>query len=388
MVRGPVSMVVAGVISLTVVALVAGGGPQVFDKVLPESAVAWLDDMGNATLISSIGGGSSTANSGDPLEHLQDGSGGWRADDKIAALPGGGAAFITDVLTAQKTRLKAAKPADVLGLEEVAGCTFTPPRPGSLVAHARIGGDSGLDLGLATYGDADLAKAVQVLVNVYRSGGGLHRSSLSDLRYQSYDIAVTETAGPVYLVLETGPQSRVFNLHLAPGARVERVVLIGGDQIGVANLPEGVPVEAMRAAKAENCGFRPFYALNPGHLFYQSIAAGAIRSDEAEEKKRHFAELEATWDATFRQAFGTGAKESLAGGWDSGTVAVAGGIPATPEGRAVYAPIDGAVLRVTMDRYVEFEGQDPEQGFDARVKAMATEFAWGDLQNLRQGVAW
>lgn len=388
MVRGPVSMVVAGVISLTVVALVVGGGPKVFENVLPDAAVSWLDEMGNATLISSVGGGAGSANSGDPLEHLQDGSSGWRADDKIAALPGGGAAFITDVLTTQTTRLKSAKPADVQGLEEVAGCAFTPPAPGSVVGHARISGDSGMDLGLATYGDADLAAAMQVLVNVYRSGGGLHKSSLSELRYQSYDIAVTETSSPVYLVLESGPQSRVFNIHLAPGARVDRVVLIGGDQLGVANLPAEVPVEAMRGAKAADCGFTPFYALNSGHLFYQSVASGAIRSDEAEEKKRHFAELEAAWEATFRQAFGVGAKESLAGGWDSGTVAVAGGVPAAPEGRAVYASVDGALLRVTMDRYVEFEGQDPEQSFDARVKAMATAFAWGDLQNLRQGVAW
>lgn len=386
MVRGPVSMVVAGVISLGFVALVVGGGPKVLDKVLPQAAVTWIAEMGGSLTFATPDGSGSPG--GDPMEHLKDHSQGWRADDRIAALPGGGAAFIADVLTTQMTRLKAAKPGDVQALQEVAGCAFTPPAPGAALGHARIDGDSGLVLGLASFGDADLAKAVQVLVNVYRSAGGLQTSSLSDLRYQSYDIAVTETAAPVYLVLETGPQSRVFNIHLAPGARLDRVVLIGGDQVGVANVPADVPVEAMRAAKAADCGFTPFYALNPGHLFYQSIASGAIRRDEAEEKTRHFADLEIGWEAAFRQAFGAGAKETLAGSWSSGTVAVAGPVPAGPEGRAVYAPIEGALLRVTMERYVEFEGQDQAQSFDARVKALATEFAWGDLQNLRQGVAW
>lgn len=380
-------MVVVGVILLAVLALVVGG-PRVFETVLPARALAWLDSAGTGGWDGMLTGAEDAPDTGDALALLRDSSDGWKPDGKIAALPGGGAAFVTQVLAGQVTRLDGAKPADVVALAEVEGCAFTPPTAAAAVGHARIDGDTGLDLGLATYGDTDLAHAVQVLVNVYRSRGVAPKSSLSGLRYQAYDIAVTETEKPVYLVLETGPQSRIFNIHLAPGARLERVVLIGGDQVGVANLPGDVPVEAMRAEKAAACGFQPFYRLNPGHLFYQSLAMGAIRADEAQEKERHFAQLAMDWEARFRQSFGVGAAESLSGGWVGGTVAAVGPLPATGAGRAVYAPIEGALLRCTVERYVEFEGQAPEQGFDARVKAIATAFAWGDLKNLAQGVAY
>ena len=52
------------------------------------------------------------------------------------------------------------------------------------------------------------------------------------LAYQSYDVAVTEVSAPVYLVLQTGPGNRIWNIHAAPGVRIERVVLLGGDQVG------------------------------------------------------------------------------------------------------------------------------------------------------------
>lgn len=390
MVRGPVSMVIVGVIGLVMFGLVAGG-PKLFEKVLPDSAIAWLEEMGGfggAGMLSSPGATGAKTDPARAASHLRDSSDGWKPDDKIAALPGGGAAFVDQVITGYTTRIKGMAPAQVDPLTELAGCAFTPPSPGAFVGHAAIRGQTGLDIPVATYGDADLAAAVQVLVTVYRDSGMLRTSTLSGLRFETFDVAVTETAKPVYLVLETGAAQRVFNLHLAPGARLERVVLIGGDQTGVANLPAGVPVEAMLAKTAAACGYAPFYPLNPGHLFYQSVENGAIRAEEAAEKIAAFAKAASDWDQTFRAAFGTGANETLSGGWVGGTIAMVGPLPAMPDARAVYAPVKGAVLRVTVDQYVEFEGQSPEQGFDARVKAVATAFAWGNLKNLRQGVAW
>jgi hypothetical protein len=390
MVRGPVSMVIVGVIGLVMFGLVAGG-PRLFAKILPDSAVVWLDDMGGFATGDMLSFSGDDGAGGDPAlaaSHLRDSSDGWKPDGKIAALPGGGAAFVDQVIAGYTTRIKGTAPAHVDPLAEVSGCAFTPPTPGAHIGHAAIRGQTGLEIPVATYGDADLAAAVQVLVNAYRDTGGARKSTLSGLRFEVFDIAVTETAKPVFLVLETGAQQRLFNLHLAPGARLERVILIGGDQTGVANLPPGVPVEAMRAETAAACDYAPFYPLNPGHLFYQSVENGAIAPDEALQRMDDFAQAAFAWEQTFRTAFGAGAAETLSGGWAGGTLATVGPLPASPEGRAVYAPIRGATLQVTVDQYVEFEGQDPEQGFDARVKAIATAFAWGDLKNLRQGVAW
>ncbi|MBK6469073.1 MAG: hypothetical protein IPF96_21435 [Rhodobacter sp.] len=84
-------------------------------------------------------------------------------------------------------------------------------------------------LDLATYGDQDLAAAVRQLASVYRKSGRKQVQGLGDLRFTAFDVAVTETEKPVYLVLQASGGTRMlWNIHLAPGAQVERVVLLGG----------------------------------------------------------------------------------------------------------------------------------------------------------------
>lgn len=388
--------ILAGGVALVLSAIVLGG-PRLLAPVLPAGAMAWVertigiaaDQDGLSAILRLAGWG--TREKPDPIlaaTHVRDSSDGWKPDNKVAGTPGGGAAFIEEVIDGYTTYGTDAAPGKVTTLAPVDGCSFTPPLAGSFVGHAAIRGNTGLDTGIISYGDIHLAAAVQGLVNQYRLNGTLRKSVPSALRYEVFDIAVTETERPVYLVLETGAGLRVFNIHLARGATLERVVLIGGDQTGVANVPAEVPVEAMPRDKAAACGFSPFYPLNPGHLFFQSVEIGAIKPDEAEVRLAEFAAMTADWEARFRAAFGTGAEETLSGGWYGGTLAAVGPAPGTDTPLADYHPMRGADLRLTVDQYIEFEGQAKDQGFDARVKAIALTFARGDLRNLRQGAGF
>ena len=76
----------------------------------------------------------------------------------------------------------------------------------------------------------------------------------------------------------------LWNIHLAPGAQVERVVLLGGEQAGVTNLDPAVPVDVLRNGNLGACGVPlPVYPLNAGHMLFQSLEAGILDADEAEE---------------------------------------------------------------------------------------------------------
>jgi hypothetical protein len=381
MVRGPVSMVVVGVISLATIALVVGG-PRAFEGVLPEAAIAVLENPG------ALGGMQQTVVSGSgefPADYLQDSSDGLVARGPIAAGPGNAPVFIKDVITGHTTRVGADIPAEITTIRPILGCRLTPPLDGTGVGHVAAGA-SGLSTALATYNDTDLAAEVQVFVDVYRKTGAPNPFVRNAPAYEAYDVAVTETRAPVYLVLENRRGNRLWNIHLAEGARIERVVLLGGGQAGVANLDPVVPVEVILGDGLDACGIRPAYPLNEGHLFFQSLASGATDQQEAETKLAAILEAVASYDTWFRDSFGVTSSESRIG-FDEGTISVIGPIPGESEPKAVYAPISGAKIRMTQDAFFEIAGQVAEGGdFADRVKAIATSFAFGDLKTLQQGV--
>lgn len=295
--------------------------------------------------------------------------------------------LINDVILDYANAKVGEVPAEITAIRPVMGCRLTAPETGTVVGHVTAG-KSGLALPLSTYGDADLADGVQDFVDAYRAGAEAAWAGQQAHAYNVYDVAVTETGAPVYLVLESGSGNLIWNIHVAEGVRIERVVLLGADQAGVANLDPVVPVEVLLNDGLASCGIRPAYALNSAHRHMVAAASGEMTREESEA---FLAELRAAVDAYdiwFRDSFGLRAGESRAG-FDVGTMSMVGPLPETDEAKAVYARIEGARIRMTRDVYFEIAGQVPKgEDFAARVKAIATNFAFGNLSSLRQGVSF
>jgi hypothetical protein len=384
MIRGPVSLVIVGSIALVMFLLVSLG-PRAFEDYLPESALAMLEGQTMQSTFGRPGGGTGDGTAAGLLDDDPDGL---QAMGPIAAMAGNRPVFISEVLQGHKTRIAKDIPAEVTTIRPISGCKPTPPTPEALVGHATAG-NSGLDLALMTYDDAVLAEAVQIFVNSYRQTGTGTAAARTELTYEAYDVAVTETARPVYLVLLNFHGHQIWNIHLAEGARVERVVLLGGDQAGVANLDPVVPVEVMPAAALAACGLAPAYPLNPNHRFFEVLTSGPESyRKEAEVKYAAMQEAILAWNTWFRDTFGVSAEETRAG-FDEGMVSVVGPVPGEAGPLAVYAPIQGSRIRTTQDTYFEIRGQgEAANSFAGRVKAIATSFAFGDLAYLRQGVSF
>jgi hypothetical protein len=376
MIRGPISLLIVGSILSAVIA-VAWFRPQVLEGILPDRLVRTLE--GGQLLAGDRQGGSR------PADFLVDDSDGMKASGPIAATAGNAPVFIDDVIVGYRTDVAADIPAEITTIRPITGCRFTRPESGSLVGHVTAG-HSGLQLALSTYNDGHLAEAVQNFVDAYRSAPGAAVAALQGPSYEAYDVAVTETGSPVYLVLENGQGNRIWNIHLAPGARIERVVLLGGDHAGVANLDPVVPVEVLPGEALSACGVRPVYTPNPGHRFFLSMQNGTMSKSEAEAKLAAVRDAVAAYDIWFRDTFGTLAEASRAG-FDEGTISVVGPVPVEAGLKSVYAPVSGSRVRSTQDNYFDIRGQAAEgEDFAGRVKAIATTFAFGDLENLRQGV--
>ncbi len=382
MIRGPISLVIVGAIMLFGTMLVTLG-PRAFEGYLPDQVLDMLDAGMMGTITSSGKGSGDTA-----ADFLDDGVDGLKVLGPIAAMAGNTPVFIKDVLDGHTTRVSKDVPAEIMLIRPISGCRLTAPLEGTVVGHVTAG-STGLDLPLRTYSDRDLAGAVQGLVNKYRETGLASAQVPYGLAYEAYDVAVTETRAPVYLVLENTPRNRIWNIHLAPGAQVERVVLLGGTHSGVANLDPVVPVEVLPGAALADCGIQPAYPLNPGHRFFEVLANGpGSYKDQAEADFAAMQERIAAYNTWFRDTFGVLADETRAG-FDDGTVSVVGPQPGAADPKAVYVPIQGARIRMTQDVYFEIDGQVPEgEDFAGRVKAIATSFAFGDLTTLRQGASF
>jgi hypothetical protein len=390
MIRGPISLLIVGSISVFMFVLVALG-PRAFHGILPEPVLALLEGNGQMRESGSPGGWSSLlggpSEGQTPSDFLEDDPDGLVARGPIAALAGNRPVFIEDVIEGHRSRISNDIPAEVMTIRPISGCKLTPPETGTLVGHATAG-SSDLKLPLLTYGDDALAQAVQGFVNGYRKTGFGRAEAGDGLGYQAYDVAVTETTRPVYLVLFNWYGNRIWNIHLAPGARVERVVLLGGDQAGVANLDPVVPVEVIPAAGLAGCGIEPAYTLNPNARFFSMAKVEGASPSDREEATARVAALEnsiSAYDTWFRDSFGVKADEIRAG-FDQGMISVVGPVPGEAEPKAIYAAIKGARIRTTQDAYFEIVGQSAlPESFAGRVEAIATTFAFGDLSYLRQG---
>lgn len=380
MARGPISLVIVGGIALAAVAAVAVGA-GLLERVLPASAMAAIGSFG-------LGGGLGHAPKGTgefASDYLFDTTDGVEARGPIAARIGNEPVFIKDVITGYTTAVGAAIPAEITTIRPILGCNPTPPKPGTAVGHVAAG-RSGLELALSTYNDTHLAAEVQTFVNVYRETGAANPFIGRGPAYEAYDVAVTERREPVYLVLEAAGGNRIWNIHQAEGVRIERVILLGGDQAGVANLDPVVPVEVILSPGLAECGVAPAYPLNEGHRFYQSVADGTISAEDAQARLGPLDAAVSAYDEWFRKTFGVASVDSRIG-WDAGTMSVIGPVPGEADPKAAYAPLTGAKIRTTQDTFFEIRGQVAEGAdFASRVVAIATAFAYGDLKTLRQGV--
>lgn len=364
---------------------------QVLDAFIPSEALAVMEkarsSLGDVVEMPEPGAKRVVVSSSTegPGQNQVDGPGGLHVEGPIAAMAGNLPVPITDVIDGYGTEVGSDVPAELMTIRAISGCRLTPPLQGTVIGHVTAT-TTELALPILTYNDSDLAAAVQTFVNLYRNTGMAEVTPPTELAYEVYDVAVTETRAPVFLVLESFVRNRIWNIHLAPGARIERVILLGGTHSGVANLDPVVPVEVLPDTALADCGIRPAYALNPDDQFFEGLASGSgSKTAQAEADSEVTQSDIAAYNTWFRDSFGVRADETRAG--FGGTISVVGPQPDETQPKAAYASIQGSRIRVTQDAYVEIQGQvAPGEDFASRVRAIATTFAFGDLANLRQGV--
>jgi hypothetical protein len=192
------------------------------------------------------------------------------------------------------------------------------------------------------------------------------------------DVVVTETSKPVYLVISYDLPT-LFNVHLADGARLSRIALIGLGTSGIANVDKSVPIRSLTGRAMAGCGVAPLRAPADHWLFIRNVQEDSSLQGHLD---KNIAEARAysTW---YRSNFGTGSEPDAIGASMVSHVLV-GPLPESLDKRVTYRPLAEATVRLTRNDLVH---GGLEEEFMARKKELiteaATKFAGGDLGTLK-----
>lgn len=168
-----------------------------------------------------------------------------------------------DVVTAQNTMLPLAElvtgyvpgqypgaPSGVAMFDPNPECTLRRPETGEVVHNVRLEMGMG-ESQLHITSDAVMAKRVGNMVD--RLANEQHQPPkyrAAENPLGRVDVLVTDTSGPVYLVLQNMFEDTLWNVHRAPGVEIAHIAMIGNAS-GLA-VPQGISFEALRISDFVN----------------------------------------------------------------------------------------------------------------------------------------
>lgn len=225
-------------------------------------------------------------------------------------------------------------PAKIGWLEVAKKCSFPRPAPSETLIQVQTSA-SGLPTGIVAFSDAQ----IQALATTATEQPADPEAARNSASMKLVDVVVTDTRGPIYLVL-AGGKDILWNIQKAPNAVISHVALVAGDNAGIANLDPSVPVAALTGATAADCGV--VAARRPSDSW--AISAGAKEGDMAaiDEVKLH-TERYQRYNAWFQTTFGR-ESESVAIGIAYMSHALIGPAPDSLEARLPYQGIEGATV--------------------------------------------
>jgi hypothetical protein len=270
-------------------------------------------------------------------------------------------------------------PGSLVQREGIGGCAFTRPAENEVVATVMVD-DSLVDSPVYILSRRLVGDRAENLINVLKANGKtVVASDVTGDSLNVVDVAVTERSKPVYLVLASGG-GLLFNVHLAPGARVSRVAVIGGRTMAVANLDPATPVEFLTGDAGAACGATPMRIPADHWSFVRNAREAGGSLDDVLE--RNYA-MQRQWAQWFRDSFGVDSEPGASGAATTAHV-LAGPMPASSKERATYRPLKGATVLISRADYiVAGSRQDYRKLNSELVRTAATEAAGGDLAALR-----
>lgn len=331
-------------------------------------------------------GGKPKGDPADPNSFLAGSNGNYTATGPIASTEHRTAAFVGKVLDRHNPNGSKQPPAEGEVLAARDRCSFSRPASGSRVAYIRASGHS-MSTGVYATTSEDVTDAARKIIDTYKSIGDRYLQ-LRPGRYEldGFDVAVSDTDYPVHLVLEAETPT-VWNVHMAPGARVTGVsILRGGTTSAIAGLPEDTRVEVIHTPVLDECrkSNSAFQARDNAELRRQADeafdAGDYALYERLKARPKHLA-----YNNWFRSQFGV-YHNDIKIGYRKAKVALVGPMPTGKESLVPFTPLESKAVRIfTTKRVHLMEESAFKEMFRDEAFAMADSVAGGSLSNINRG---
>lgn len=274
-------------------------------------------------------------------------------------------------------------PGELVPFELNETCTARRPKPGERVHNVRLEAST-TPTRLHAFNNAQLSETlVEHLEGVAKHSRHSDVGKRVSARMGVVDVFVTETAAPVYLVLQSwmiyNSPDIIWNIHLAPGAELAHVVMIG-DHSGLVLPDETVSFEAMRIDDfIRNQDFEANEAPRPCMIIpfrkpQKSWRAFQMATEDNDLMVNHvyyFNTGYRVFNAWYQETFGVDASTNLITEAGASHVRV-GPKPTDP---VPYRPLEGARIHVTATDHIVVG----DEQWTAVHRDVLTRAAGGDL---------
>jgi len=304
------------------------------------------------------------------------------AEGPVAAHETRPAVFVTDAIPGWRPADKREVVGTIQLINPSRNCSMPAPVVGARVANLFVRHPR-QEAGLWSFAEAEVLKSVRKWYDGIRNSEAGKSPRLpgptASHEFKVHDVAVTETDRPVHLVLRNAAAGNVlYNIHLAPGARVAGVSMLGGEANAVANLPRGTPVAAMDDATLRACGATQVFARSVNFVLEAGIKADKLTGEREEKARAEAAAKIAGFNDWFEAQFGINADETLFG-LAFGNVSLVGPMPTDPDQAPAYAPLADAYVVAQTERFFKVAGlHEWPKAYMAEVQQAGTMLAGGD----------
>jgi len=327
---------------------------------------------------------SDTVPEGDPRKKFKADLRGYQVGPGVMIGKDASAYWVQAALAGYKKTVEGDMPARVAMVAPVAGCKLRKPGKDELVANVHIGAP-GMATPIFAFSRQILAERTKNYIEMYKNIGeeAAEPSDWAADNVGAVDVVVTETARPVYLVLQAEGRNTLWNIHAGQGTTIAHVAVIGSGAIAVANLDDQVKVELMTGANMTRCGIAPLRKPADHWVFVKNAKQDQSNMfKEAMDRNIAFYRAYSSW---FSSNFGFGSETDVIG-IDKASQVLVGPLPASLEARIPFKPLAGASVRIAKQDYVWATDKEAYRAkHRALARALAEKMVGGDLKSLYKG---